>query len=222
MLATSLGSQWSQAWEATGFPNQSLAVPSRMEERQALLASLQAYFTANPAKENAPLLVTAARAGTLFTALSDARSAVNGGLVDVGQKKATRDAADRVLRRRMRGLIDELTQLIAADDPRWQAFGLVPPANPDTPDVPDGLVLTAGGPGIVLADWADAPRATGYRVFKQVIGTDPDFVPAVTVSDSDATLSGLPSGATVAIRVTATNDQGDESQPSTFVQIVVP
>ncbi|MBI3461570.1 MAG: hypothetical protein HY000_00705 [Planctomycetes bacterium] len=150
--APSLGGQWSAAWEATGFPNQSLAVPSRSEERQALLASLQPYFTANPAKENAPLNVTAARAGTLFTALSDARSAANANLTDIGQKKALRDTTETRLRRRTRGLSDELGQLLEDDDPRWEAFGLVRPGGTDLPDRVEHLVLTASVPGTVLVD----------------------------------------------------------------------
>ena len=222
VLATSLGGQWSQAWEATGFPNQSLAVPSQMAERQALLAALGAYFTANLTKENAPLNVTAARAGTLFTALSDARSAVNAGLVDIGKKRATREAALRTLRLRMRGLIDELTQLLEPDDPRWQAFGLVEPAGSDQPGTPGNVTLTPGAPGILHVDWANAPRAGHYRLYKLVVGIDADFVLAATVTDSEVTLTGLPSGSTVRIRIVAVNAQGDESQPSAVVQIVVP
>ncbi|NCO39978.1 MAG: hypothetical protein GW892_14845, partial [Armatimonadetes bacterium] len=71
-----------------------------------------------------------------------------------------------------------------------------------------GLVLTHGEPGTLLADWADAPRAQRYRVWKQVVGVDEDFVAALTVNDSDATLTGLPSGTTVRIRVTAVDDAG--------------
>ena len=48
VLAATLGGQWSQVWEATGFPNQSLSVPSKMDERLSLLGSLQAYLVANP------------------------------------------------------------------------------------------------------------------------------------------------------------------------------
>jgi len=153
--------------------------------------------------------VTAARAGELFAALSAARSAVNQGLTDIGQKKAIRDAAEKALRTRLRGLIAELGQLLPDDDPRWYAFGLNPPAAPDTPEIPDGLVLTHGEPGTLLADWADAPRAQRYRVWKQVVGVDEDFVAALTVNDSDATLTGLPSGTTVRIRVTAVDDAGE-------------
>ncbi|MBC7818427.1 MAG: fibronectin type III domain-containing protein [Planctomycetaceae bacterium] len=222
VLAVTLGGQWSQVWEATGFPNNSLAIPAKMGDRQALLASLQAYLTANPTKENAPLGVTATLAGTRFTALSDARSAVNAGLVESGQKKALRDTGDKNLRKRLRGTIDELGQLLADDDPRWLAFGLIPPAESDQPDAPADLVLTAGGPGEVLADWSDAARAVSYRVYQQVVGTDPDFVLAVSVFDSDATLSGLPSAATVKVRVIAINADGDESPPSETQQIVVP
>jgi hypothetical protein len=222
VLAVTLGGQWSQVWEATGFPNQSLAIPSKMEERQALLAALQAYLTANPAKENAPLGVTAALAGTKFTALSDARSAVNAGLVDRGQKKSLRDTAEIALRTRLRGTIDEIDQLLADDDPRWYAFGLIPPAEIGPPDRPANVVLTQGPPGTVYGDWPDSARAVSYRVYKQVVGVDPDFVLAVTVSDSDCTLTGLPSGATVKVKVVAVNADGDESPPSEIKQIIVP
>lgn len=222
VLAVTLGGQWSQVWEATGFPNLSLAVPSTLAERQALLASLQGYLTANPTKENAPLLVTAAQAGTLFTALSNARSAVNAGLTNIGQKKTLRDAAETVLRKRLRGVIDELSQLMPDDDPRWLAFGLVPPAGSDQPDTPEDLVLTAGAAGTVVADWSDAARADHYRVYKQLVTIDPDFVLAASVSDSDVTLTSLPTGLTLKVRVVSVNSQSDASPPSEIKQIVVP
>lgn len=221
VLMNSLGSGWSQTWEPTGFPNQSIAVPTTQAERQALLGSLQAYFTATPTQENAPLNVTAAQAGVLFNVLSTARSALNGGLTDSGQKKAARDAAVNALRRRMRGLIDELAVLVTDDDPRWLAFGVNLPGAPDTPGIPETLILTPGTAGRILADWADSPRAERYRVFKQVVGADADFVSSLTVTDSDATLSGLPSGAVVRVRVTALNNAG-ESQPGAVAELVVP
>jgi len=94
---------------------------------------MKLYFTANPAKENAPLDVTAAQAGVLFNALSDARSAAH------------------------------------------------------------------------------------YRAWKQVVGVDADFVPVGSPTDSDFTLTGLPSSAAVKVRVTAVND-AVESQPSATAQ----
>jgi hypothetical protein len=220
VLANYLGSSWSPAWEATGFPNQSTGVPRIVAERQTLLESLQAYFTNHPEHENAPLSVTAAQAAALFAALSAARSAVNQGLVDLGQKKATRDAQETALRRRMRGLTEELNQLLDADDPRWYAFGLNPPAAPETPETPDGPVLTPGEPGVIHADWADTPRAQRYHVYKQVVEADAEFVLAATVTDSDATLTDLPSGATVRVRVTAVNEAG-ESQASGLAEVAV-
>ena len=44
----------------------------------------------------------------------------------------------------MRGLIDELGQLLLPEDPRWYAFGLSRPSDPETLGVRDSLVLTAG------------------------------------------------------------------------------
>ncbi len=222
VLAVTLGSQWSPAWIATGFATGSLAIPFKMEERQALLAAWQSYLTAHPNLENAPLFVTAARAGLLYTALSDARSAVAVGLVNCGQTKLLRDDAENQLRLRMRGLIEELTQLLDPNDPRWPGFGLVAPADTDQPGIPEGLLLTAGVPGSVLVDWANAPRAAYYRVYRQVVGSDPQFVLAASVQDSDATLTGLPSGATLIVHVLSVNADGDESLPSDPQQITVP
>ena len=222
VLGVFLGSSFSTAWEPTGYPNQSTAIPSTLAERQELLTQLQAYFTANPTHEAASVNVTAARAGTLFTALSDARSATNQAIVVMGQKKALRDAAVITLKKTMSGLIAELNLLLPADDPRWFAFGLVPPAGSDQCPPPENLILTASGPGTVLADWSDTPRAVRYRVFKQIVGVDPDFVLFATVNDSDATLDGLTTGQTIKVRVTAINADNAEGPPSEEAQIVVP
>lgn len=222
VLKNFLGTSWSEAWEPAGFINESLAMPSTLAARQTVLAALGSYFTGHATHENAPLGVTAVIAGTRFTALSDARSAVNNALADVGTKKVLRDAAVRTLYKRMRGLIDELGQLLEDDDPRWPAFGLVPPGASLIPDPPDSLILVAGpGLGTLQVDWADVPLATRYRVFKQVVGVDADFVHVVTVTESDAEISGLPPGATVRVRVTSANDAG-ESAPSATAEIVMP
>lgn len=220
VLENYLGAQWSQAWATAGFVNGSTAIPSKIEERQSCLSALNAYFAANPTHANPPLNVTAAQANNLMQALSTARSNVHNAATQVGTAKAARDTTIESLRNRMRGLVTELDQLLSDDDPRWYAFGLNRPSDPETPGIPDGLVLTPGPTGSVLADWADARRADRYRVFKQVVGVDADFVAVTSVTESDATLTGLPSGSTVKVRVTAVNAAG-ESQPSNEAQVVV-
>ena len=221
ILAPYLGNGYSQAWDATGFPDQSTAVPGTQAKRQALLQSLQTYFNDHPVQENPPLNITAPRAGILFTALSDARSAANEGNTVAGGKKNLRDAAVKALRTRMSGLVAELGQLLEDTDPLWLAFGLNEPGATNLPDVADSLILTAGGAGVVLADWSDASRATRYRVFKQVVGVDAAFVSAATVTDSDCTFTGLPAGKTLKVQIIAANDAG-QAAPSTAAEIVVP
>ncbi len=220
VIASFLGSEWTQVWEPTGFPNQSTALPSTIAERQTLLNSLKLYFTANPTQEVAALNVTAARANTLFNALSDARSAVNTGLVLIGQKMAVRQTTEPALRKRLSDTIAELAMKLSPLDPRWQNFGLNMPGDVSTPDVPDAPILTNAGPGRVFADWADAARALRYHAWKQVVGVDADFINVMTVTDSEAMLQDLPTGATVNVRITAVNDAG-QSQPSEASQIVV-
>jgi len=118
---------------------------------------------------------------------------VNTANVASGQAKANRDAAVEKLRQRMIGLVRELNQLLEADDARLYAFGLNRPEDPETPAIAAGLVSTTGAPGILLLDWANARRAERYKVeIKKP--ADTDFIEAAQVSDSEATLTGLPTG----------------------------
>ncbi len=72
VLANNLGETWNQSWTATGFPDNSTAVPGTQAKRQALLLALKNFFAANSGYEvNTPkLVVTSAQAGLLFTALT--------------------------------------------------------------------------------------------------------------------------------------------------------
>lgn len=214
VLANFLGASWSAAWLPVGFVGNSLAVPSTIGERQELLRSLANYFTANQGNQNIPLNVTQARALALFNALSAARSAAHDASTNAGVQRAARDAAAELLRRRLRGLIDELGQLLEDDDPRWYAFGLNAPADPATPGIPDGLVLTAGpaGSGICYTDCADARRAERYVWEIKPAGSTDWTQSGDSTTESDATLTGLPVGV-VKVRVKARNTAGD-SAPS--------
>ncbi len=223
VLVTNLGERWSQSWTATGFPDLSTAVPSTQAKRQALLNSLDDYFTDNPGYEvsTPKLTVTAAKAGLLFTALSTARSAAGNGNTGAANLKKLRDAAEVNLRTRLTGAINELGQKLDDTDPLWLAFGLNEPGAINLPDTADGLALVAGPAGTVLAHWNNSPRATRYRVYQQVDGVDLIPVNSLTTSESNATLTGLPSGKLVKIYIVAADDAG-QAQPGETVSIIVP
>ncbi len=220
LLALRFGEFYSPAWAPTGFPNNSTAIPGTMGERQTLLRSLQNYFANHPEHEQASMGVTAVQAGIRFNASSDARSAVNNANDMVESSKIARDNALEELRRKMRGLIDELGQLMADDDSRWYSFGLNPPAAPDTPEVVEELVLSHGGTGIVLASWINPPRAERYRVLKQIVGVDAEPVAVETVYDTQFTFTGLTAGQTLRVQIVAANEAG-VAGPSETVEIVV-
>lgn len=76
---------------------------------------------------------------------------------------------------------------------------------------PRALVVTPGTAGTSLADWADARRAAWSRVWVQVVGVDADFRAVATMTVSDATLTGLPSGKPVNVRVTAVNGAAESA-----------
>ena len=81
-------------------------------------------------------------------------------------------------------------------------------------------MVTPGEDGNAFADWDDTPRALRYHVELQIVGVDLDFRRVATVTDSDATITGLPSGATVRVRVLAVNDAGN-GPPSGVVEVVL-
>jgi hypothetical protein len=222
-FAQTISQNWTTAWAATGFPNRSTAVPSTQDARYALLTPLGQFFTDHPnmAVNTPKLVLTAARAQALATALADARQAVNEANTDAGSKRDARDLAVEQLRNRLRGLIAELTELLDDHSPLWEAFGLNEPGADATPDVPAGLVATAGGiAGSAHLDWAHARNAEHYRVWQLIVGVDTDFSAVASPADTEVTLTHLPSGKTVQLQVTAVNGSA-ESQPSAPVPVVV-
>ena len=221
-LTKFFGESYSTEWAAAGWPENSTALPSTQAERYSLVTALKNYFIDNPTQASVDMDATAAVATTVETAINTARGDLTTAIANCGLMQNARDVAVQNLRTKMEGLITELDQLIADDDPRWHQFGLSMPSDPVTPEVPEGLVLIGGTPGTLLADWEDALRADRYRVYLFVVGVDTDFhAMASPVYDSDATIPALTTGTTVKVRVTSVNDAG-ESGPSVEVSAVVP
>ena len=220
ILSQFLGTRWNKAWEATGFPDLSTAVPKSQEKRMNLCASLKIYFTNTPTQEVAGLGVTAALAETRFQALSTGRDALS--MKDEAQTaaKQARDGAYQDLRKRAHDLIAELSTLLADDDPRWHAFGLNMPADPNACDPVTALTLAKGTAGVIVASWPHAVRATRYRPFTQIVGVDQDAQAHDPVHDLTVNLTGFAAGQTVKVYIIAANDAG-EAQPGPTEQITL-
>lgn len=204
-----LGERWNPGWEPTGFPNQSTALPTTQSKRFTLLDALKNYFTAVPASENAGMGATAALCQAAWTALSDARQAVAD--CELAQKAAfdTRAAATDALRKRVRGLINELETLIASDDLRWEAFGLNIPANPSAPEPVASVIAAALNGARIEVSYSYATRATRYRVQTFIQGVDDEWQTAATPKDLEVILKNFITGQQVKVRVVAFNDGGD-------------
>ena len=220
VLMSFLGNSWSAAWSITGFPDLSTGVPRTQEKRMNLCASLKIYFTNTPTQEVAGLGVTAALAETRFQALSTGRDGL--AMKDELQAaaKQARDGAFQDLRKRAHDLIAELSALLADDDPRWHAFGLNMPADPNACDPVTALTLAKGTAGVIVANWPHAVRATRYRPFTQIVGVDTDAQAHDPVHDLSVNLAGFAAGQTVKVYIIAANDAG-EAQPGPTEQITL-
>jgi hypothetical protein len=154
-----LGNSWNSAWNAAGFSGGSIAVAANPMVK---LQQLRAYYIANPTREVANvngIACTAAACETAAQAISTAQSDSNQSNTDAGTAQSNFEDGMVAARRRMSGLRDELTQLLADDDERWYAFGFDKPGDPSTPEVPENLTATPGtaGSGIL---YPAAARAT--------------------------------------------------------------
>jgi hypothetical protein len=216
-----LGLSWGPLWQEAGFTAGSISNPTTLDERFILLNKSMQFLKLHPEYNvtdaaRPDLDLTEASALAAYTAVSAARTAINEASVANGNALAARDLRLSAMRARLIGLRGELTQVPLADDsPLWYAFGFNRPADPATPGVPDQLVLSAGAPGTgtLIADWASARRATGYRVKIQVAGEAQPRIFGL-FADDQSTLTGLPTGKLLTVTLIAHNEAGDSAESS--------
>lgn len=219
-----LGEDWNSAWQDAGFTGGSLAIPANP---LATLQQLRAYYAANPTRETANVngvACTAAACETAAQAVSTAQSNSNQSNTDAGTAHGNYLAGLAAARTRLSNLRDELSQLIGDDDERWYAFGFDKPSDSASPETPENLVLTLGGPGsrTLLGDWDDARRADKYRLRAVVKATGVQvFNEIVQDSDGILTLPALAVGTELEITVTGRNAVG-ESSPTAAVTALLP
>lgn len=202
------GPTFNAQWDAAGFPDRSTQVPESQAKRAALLSRLAGWFGGHPELESADMQATAADCEAAKTAYQAARAAVNRGKSELRVAVKAKSQALRKLRDRFRSLIDELTVLLAEDDPRWRLFGLHLPAQLSAPrPVPSARAekLPDGGWWV---RWRRGSHATRYRVQLLRRG-ETTFENLVTVHDLEARLRpmDLPPGGV--LRIIAANDAAE-------------
>lgn len=221
-LEYSLGTSYSLAWSAVGFDNNSLEIPKDAAGLETLLERMYLYFQSNAAQENPDpkVNVTAARAQTFCLALGSAVGNLNSKKQECGTKKSSRNAAKTTLRKRLRGLVNELAQALADNDPRWREFGLNLPAAPNVPAVPQNVQVNTQTVGEFFITCAPSQYASHYRLFTQRPNLDEEPVLAGSSDEPMFHLTGLTPGTEYEVLVTAVNE-GAESLFSDPVTAVV-
>jgi hypothetical protein len=221
VLKPRLGDQWNNAWQTAGFTDASLAIP---ENPLTILQQIAAYFGANPAHEVKTLGATAAQCTSDAEAISDAATASNQSNTDSGIAKSNLEVGISDARSRLSGLRHELGQLLEDDDERWYAFGFSKPSDPDTPEVPENLVITPGPAGshLVFIDWDNALRGTSYRVLiKRNVVNNPELK-NIIVTESEVAVNDIDSATPITVTVSSRNSKGGESSPTDPVNATVP
>ncbi len=218
-LAALFGPPHNTQWEAAGFTHRSTMVPESLAGRLGVLSRLAGYLTLCPEKESTDMGTTAAICEATHDAVRDARTAVRTVQTQLRAAVLAKRAALKKLRKQMRSLIRELDIVMAKNDPRWQRFGLRVPASPSMPKAVESVTLTALGGGVVAVAWPRARHARRYRVQVRRAGAA-EFENVKTLRGRDTTLTGLPVGESLEVRVIAAN-QLDEAAPSPVGVVVV-
>jgi hypothetical protein len=92
---------------------------------------------------------------------------------------------------------------------RWRAFGLNLPSAVGLPDMPEGLKVSGGGPGHLLAEWESAALGERYRIYRKIVGVENEYVLVKTVTEAEANLNTMTTGQVVRVRVSAVNEAGE-------------
>jgi hypothetical protein len=202
-----LGRRWNPLWQSIGFTNGSIELP---HDPMPLLLKLRPHFIANPSHELAAEQITAAKANTLAIAINVVFNAES---VAVAARDSTREARNlsaAKLRSRLVGLRSELEQLLDDDDYRWRRFGFSRPIDRHIPAAVTGLTIRPGGvAGEVIVEWQPSVGAENYRVLRQVQTVDDSPLELGLLNEPMTIISGLPSGKTVVVSVSAHNEAGD-------------
>jgi hypothetical protein len=212
-----LGRTWNNRWVATGFTRGSLRLPY---DPKSLLLVFRAYFALNTAHESPSNGVTAAQANTLAAAIDAALLAEAQANTARDVAVEARDASFDHLRSRIVGLRHELEQILEPDDIRWRTFGFARPIDRRVPKTVTGLTVRAGTvAGEIIVEWPAASGAENYRVLRQVQTVDDEPVEVGLFTDRTVIISGLPSGKTVIVFVTARNPAGETLPTSSIIAI---
>lgn len=217
LLTFYFGRHFDNQWLAAGWID-TLEVPSNYDELYMLVNRIINFFTANPAKENTALGVTAAHAQTLATAMQSSDNAYLAGEVASMTKRDIRNAKATAMRKRLSGLCKELSQRFEDLDPRWRRFGFNLPGAPTVPEVPQEVIASAISGARLQISCDPSVGATSYRFYVQRPILDPVPTPVGTSTEPLLITDPLVAGQEYLVYVSATND-GAESQLSTAVTV---
>ncbi len=121
------GVQWSETWLEAGFTHRCTSVPKATGPRIELARRVVDFLARNPQFGVAHANVTATDGRKLYDDIVSAQRVRRQVMSECSHAKIVRDAAERKLRRKMRGIVCILSATIKAADARWLVFGLKQP-----------------------------------------------------------------------------------------------
>lgn len=222
VLVPFLGRSWdSTTWPSAGWTKGTLSIPTSAPALVDLYMNLHKFLEAHSDHESDKHEVTAEKVQEQLDALEASVQAVLDAKSNQRKKSAARETSDEGLLSQVRSLVAELEIILKQDDVRWMDFLASVPGDERRPESVDVIVVLGGAVGELEVDWERTPRTDRYHVEVLIPGPDAAFKRFATVRDTNATLTDLPPGVPVKVRVVAVNDAG-EAAPSEEVTAEVP
>ena len=221
VLVPYLGRSWSVEWVSAGFSDHSTAVPRSVGDQLKLLGLMAAFFADHPNYEDPEVGITEAAATALQANSLGADATFNVRKTAASEQKGGRTTALAELQSGMRMLIGILDQLLGADDPRWETFGLNRPEADVTPAAPENLTVNFADGPVLLTACGAVPLATRYRWRMRLVDLEEDFRLAASTKSPLAQIEKVLPGQTVELIVQAANASA-QSLPSESVVVTLP
>lgn len=213
ILSISLGDDYSQAWVAPGWTDNTTQVPQEQAALLALSASLQNFLAANPEFEVTTSKVTFT-SGNFKALLLNEAAAHDGADGVMAMREAMNTAGEartdgaKALGDAIRGTIEFLSKKLSPTDPMWEQFGLNRPGASNLPGkatLQDAVVVSTGK---VLATANTEPGVTYYRWKLKLVGVDQSFRFMGRTTEPMKQFTGLPATGTVQVECEWANEAG--------------
>jgi hypothetical protein len=208
ILKLRFGTSYSQAWDETAWRG-SLAIPANVARVMTLVRGMETFFRKHPDMEHPTLEMTAQHFGALLQTLVNFDNDIRTKKANLDRSLLARNQAARKLRRRIRGLINELNEVVDENSTIYLSFGLNIPGAKARPQKPQNIQIGLRDEKMMQVKWDREPGVEYYRVWKRDAAENAEFVVIGSSKDTSFVMEISAVNTDFDLAVTSVNERGE-------------